>query len=344
MRLTERDAQTHTADGLESRGQTSVAVLVPTYRRAQELKRCLAALRDQTSTPDRVLVVRRPEDEETAEVLRSFDTLPVDDIRVHEGGQVAALNVGLSELREDVVAITDDDGVPWPNWIEQIRRYFARDPALGALGGRDWLYVDGELVDDGPKRQIGRISWYGRFVAFHHVGRGPAREVDFLKGANMSYRRTALDSLEADTLLRGKGAEYNNDWALSLTVKRRGWKVVYDPGVAIDHLAAPRPDDVRITSGRRTSAQREVAAAKAFNETYIAFRHLPALRALAHLPFTLAVGGGQAPGVGIAILRRNRIGGTRTALPELRNTASARLGGAVAGLRARVRDRWLHAK
>jgi hypothetical protein len=116
--------------------------------------------------------------------------------------------------------------------------------------------------------------------------------------------------------------------------------VVYDPDVAIDHLAAPRPDDEsRIASGQRTREQREVAAFKAFNETYIAFRHLPPVRAVVHLSFTLAVGGGQAPGVGIAIVRRARIGGTRAAIEELRNTASARVGGAAAGIRARLRER-----
>ena len=40
------------------------------------------------------------------------------------------------------------------------------------------------LLQDGPERQVGRVAWYGRCLSYHHLGTGPAREVDFLKGAD----------------------------------------------------------------------------------------------------------------------------------------------------------------
>jgi GT2 family glycosyltransferase len=318
---------------------TSVAVLVPTWRRPRELARCLDALHAQERAPDRVLVVRRPEDEETRAVLSERGDPGVEEVLVHEPGQVAALNAGLAEVREDVVAITDDDTVAWRDWVRRIAEHFDRDPHLGALGGRDWLYREGALVD-GQKGTIGRITWYGRFVAFHHLGRGPAREADLLKGANMSYRRAAVVSLSVDTGLRGQGAEYNNDFALSLATKRRGWRVLYDPDVALDHHeSSRRGSEGRIQTGDRTAAQRAVAADKAYNETYIAFRYLPLSRAVLHALFAVAVGTGQAPGVAIATVRIKSIGGRRAAVRELRNTVPARVAGVRAGLKARLRDR-----
>jgi len=316
---------------------SSIAVLVPTLRRPDDLRRCLDALRRQHSRPDRVLVVRQPSDGETRAVLTQESELPVQEVLVHEPGQVAALNAGLEQAQEDIVAITDDDTTPWPTWIERIRSHFDREPEVGAVGGRDWLYRDGTLLD-GSKSSIGQVSWYGRFIAFHHLGRGPAREVDFLKGANMSYRRVAIDSLSVDTGLKGRGVEYNNDFALSLAVKQRGWKVVYDPEVALDHYEARRVESQgRIKGGRRSDADRAVAADKAFNETYIAVKYLPLTRALVHLVFALAVGTGQAPGVGIATLRMGRIGGAGAAMAELRSNVPARLAGAWAGAKARLR-------
>jgi GT2 family glycosyltransferase len=318
---------------------TSVAVLVPSWRRPEDLRRCLRALRSQRRRPDRVVVVRRPDDEQSATVLAAErDGLPVDEVIVREAGQVAALNAGLQALDEDVVAITDDDTAPRPDWIERIASWFSRDPALGALGGRDWVYQGGEL-QDGAEREVGRVAWYGRFLSFHSKGFGTPREVDFLKGANMSFRRRAIRGLRFDSRLRGRGAEYLNDWAFSLALKKRGWKILYDPAVAIDHHEGARASgDARSVGGERTAEEREVAHMRAFNETYIALRHLPGERALAHLAFALVVGTTVAPGPLLALARMKQLGGPAAAAAEIAGSWKARLGGALAGLRGRVRD------
>ena len=317
---------------------TSVAVLVPTFRRPGDLARCLHTLRLQQRGPDRVVVVRRPEDEDTGKVLAAQAELPLQEVLVHEPGQVAALNAGLDAVTEDVVAITDDDAAPRPDWVEQIENWFARDRRLGALGGRDWVYHGREL-QDGAERKVGRVAWYGRFVSFHHLGTGPPREVDFLKGANMSFRREAIEQLRFDGRLRGAGAEYLNDWAFTLAVKREGWKVVYDPAVAIDHYEGKRDGvDARSVggTGSRSVEQREVAHQRAHNETYIAVRHLPARRAVAHVLFAVLMGSTVAPAPALAVTRVGALGGPRSAATEVGGTLRARLGGALAGLRARL--------
>lgn len=310
---------------------TSVAVLVPTWKRPEDLARCLHTLRLQRRAPDRVLVVRRPEDAASGRVLAAQAKLPLEEVLVEEPGQVAALNAGLDAVTEDVVAITDDDAAPRPDWIEQIEGWFARDGQLGALGGRDWVYHGREL-QDGVERHVGRVAWYGRFLSFHHLGTGPAREVDFLKGANMSFRREAIGPLRFDRGLRGTGAEYLNDWGFSLAVKRRGWKVVYDPAVAIDHYEGAR-DGV----DSRSAEERGAARVRARNETYIAVRYLPAWRALAHVLFAVTIGSSVAPAPGLALARLPALGGPRGAAAEVGETLRARLGGALAGLRARLR-------
>lgn len=316
---------------------TSVAVLVPTWRRPDDLARCLGALRGQRRAPDRVLVVRRPDDAETAEVLAAGRAgLSLREVLVTEPGQVAALNAGLEAVREDVVAITDDDAAPHADWVEQIASWFTRDEALGALGGRDWVY-HGDELQDGYEPEVGRVAWYGRFLSFHHLGSGPAREVDFLKGANMAFRRAAIGGQRFDRRLRGRGAEYLNDWAFSLAVKRRGWRTVYDPAVAIDHYEGARAEgDGRSVGGERAPEEREVARMRAFNETYIALRHLPPLLALAHLAFALLVGSTVAPAPALALARLRRLGGLRAASVEVAGSLGARLEGAAAGLRGRM--------
>ncbi|MCJ8281094.1 MAG: glycosyltransferase, partial [Rivularia sp. ALOHA_DT_140] len=52
----------------------SIAVIVPTYRRSQDLARCLKALQNQTRPADEVIVVVRDTDTETWSFLTAFDS------------------------------------------------------------------------------------------------------------------------------------------------------------------------------------------------------------------------------------------------------------------------------
>ncbi|WP_061167341.1 glycosyltransferase family 2 protein [Caballeronia hypogeia] len=225
-----------------------VSVVVPTYRRPADLKRCLAALRVQTRCPDEVLVIARPEDDATARrlaiELKSANGFVLRVIDTGAGGQVAALNRGLESAAGDIIAITDDDAAPRPDWIERIAHAFEANDRLGAIGGRDWVHEKGRVLD-GSRHEIGVIRKSGRVVGNHHLGVGPARAVRMLKGANMSYRRAAIASLRFDTRLRGAGAQVHNDMAFSMSVRRAGWTVIYDPLIAVDHFPAERFDDDR---------------------------------------------------------------------------------------------------
>jgi GT2 family glycosyltransferase len=302
-------------------------VLVPTFRRPRDLRRCLEGLAGQTRRPDRVLVVVRDDDHATHAALADVpEGLRVERIPVERPGQVAALNAGLRALREDFVAITDDDSVPKSDWLERIAGLFATDDAIGAVGGRDHVHHGDEPVT-GAETTVGRVSWYGRFVAFHHLGVGPRRDVDFLKGVNMAYRRVALPGF--DTALRGTGAEHLNDWAASLHVSSAGWRVVYDPAIAVDHYEGARDEDPRL------SADRSVAADFIHNQTYAAFRYLPPHRAAIHLAFALAVGTTAAPGLALTLRNLLRDRSPRGAAAELVTTVRARCDGVVTGLRAR---------
>ncbi|KXU86025.1 glycosyl transferase [Caballeronia megalochromosomata] len=225
-----------------------VSVVVPTYRRPADLKRCLTALRAQTRKPDEVLVIARPEDDATARrlavELKSANRFVLRVIDTGTGGQVAALNRGLDAAKGDIIAITDDDAAPYPDWIARIARAFDEDERLGAIGGRDWVHEKGRVLD-GSRHEVGVIRRTGRVVGNHHLGVGVARSVRMLKGANMSYRRAAISSLRFDTRLRGAGAQVHNDMAFSMSVRRAGWRVVYDPLIAVDHFPAERFDDDR---------------------------------------------------------------------------------------------------
>jgi cellulose synthase/poly-beta-1,6-N-acetylglucosamine synthase-like glycosyltransferase len=143
----------------------------------------------------------------------------------------------------DIICITDDDAAPRPDWLQRIEQHFENDPSLGGVGGRDFVH-NGSGDSHRSVNVVGTLQWFGRAVGNHHLGAGDAREVYFLKGANMSYRRSALNGLLFDQRLRGEGAQVCNDMAFSLTLRQHGWKLLYDPDVSVDHYPAPRFDSI----------------------------------------------------------------------------------------------------
>lgn len=281
----------------------SISVVIPTYRRPVDLERCIRSLAKQTYLPVEVIAVVRDVDDETQTVLSQLmaqtgmsegfqavlDCLKV--VIVSVPGQVAALNAGVGTATGDIVAITDDDAVPYSHWLAKIVHHFTADPTVGGVGGRDWLYF-GEELQAGERETVGRLRWFGGRVGNHHLGVGEPRFVEVLKGANMSYRREVIATLKFNEHLRGNGAQVHNDLDFSLSVKKAGWKLVYDPDVAIDHLAGARFDE----------DQRHQFNAIAFNnavhnETLAILRYLPVLNHLYFWVWALFVGNREAFGL-----------------------------------------------
>jgi cellulose synthase/poly-beta-1,6-N-acetylglucosamine synthase-like glycosyltransferase len=269
-----------------------ISVLVPSYRRPDDLRRCLEALCGQHSAPVQVLVVARDVDESTHLVAQTFaGRLPLELVIVSEPGQVHALNAGLLRVKGEIVAITDDDAAPHSDWLARIAAHFEADSRIGGVGGRDWVHSPDGTVVDGQQRVVGRVQWFGRIVGNHHVGTGPAREADILKGANMSFRLAAIEGLRFDTRLRGRGAQVHNDLCFSLAVKRRGWKLIYDPAVVVDHYPAARFD-----TDQRGAFDPEAVENAAFNLMWATQTQLTGWRRFATRQWSAWIGQPVEPG------------------------------------------------
>jgi cellulose synthase/poly-beta-1,6-N-acetylglucosamine synthase-like glycosyltransferase len=165
---------------------TAIDVVVPSYARPILLERCLVALAAQTVAPRSVVVVARPDDAATWAATRAAAGV-ARAVSVEAPGVVAALRAGVAATTGDAVAFTDDDAEPEPEWLARIAHHLAR-PGVGGVGGRD--HIAGQTL---PARSVvGRRFAFGRTVGDHHLGVGPARPVDILKGVNMAFRVDAL--------------------------------------------------------------------------------------------------------------------------------------------------------
>lgn len=271
----------------------SVTVLICSWRRPHQLEEPLEGVAGQTRASDQVLVVARVDDATTREVIAAYDS-PVEEVLVHRPGIVAARVAGLERATGDVVLYLDDDAVPHPDWIERTVAHYDADGRIGAVGGKDLLTYETEKVV-GVGDRVGVITAYGRFVGLHHLGSGAARDVDFLKGVNMSFRRKVFPDLRPDPSLRGDGIEYFEETSIALAIQHARYRVVYDPAIKVDH-----------NEGRRFGDQRGLPSGlallnRARNRTYLFTTYLPAHRAVRYLLYSVLVGSREIPGIAITV-------------------------------------------
>jgi hypothetical protein len=136
----------------------------------------------------------------------------------------------------------------------------------------------------------------------------------------MSFRRSALDGLRFDTRLLGSGAQVFNELGVCLAVKRRGWKLIYDPLVAVDHYPAVRYDE-----DQRESFSWQAVRNGAFNEALQLAEHFGPARATIFLIWALALGHRASPG--ILQWLRLLLAEPRTATPRFTAALSGRIAG-----------------
>jgi glycosyltransferase involved in cell wall biosynthesis len=103
-----------------------ISVVVPTFRRPRLLDRCLAALARQTCPPDtfEIVVADDGGDSATRAVVlrrgRAAGGPRVRYVRVSgRRGPAAARNQGWRAAAGEIIAFTDDDCVPDPDWLQQ---------------------------------------------------------------------------------------------------------------------------------------------------------------------------------------------------------------------------------
>lgn len=272
------------------------SVVVPTFRRPELLRGCLDGLRAQTRPPDEVIVVCRRDDEVSREVLLGRPDVAM--VNVDEPGVLAAMNLAVAASSGDVIAFIDDDAVARPEWLAGLLEQLG-DSGVGGVGGRDVVHSDPD-----PERatadRVGLISPWGKLIGDHHRGRGPARDVDVLKAVNMAFRREAL---ALPRRLRGRGAQVHFEVATGLWARQRGWRLVYDPAIVVDHYPGPRFDP-----DRRERPDPSAARDAAYNLVTCLVGLSPRLgrrRAL----FGLLVGDAMTPGLAraaVALAHRDR--------------------------------------
>jgi GT2 family glycosyltransferase len=214
----------------------SVVVCAFTVDRAERLALAVASVQRQDPPPAEIIVVC-----DHAPALRAWVAAHLPDVvlldNVHARGLSGARNTGFAAARGSIVAFLDDDAAAEPEWLARLVAAYddARVVAAGGAVLPDWS-------GDRPPWLPEEFQWV---VGCSYRGMpDTASPVRNLIGANMSFRRTALDRVDGFAENLGRvgstplGCE-ETELCIRLQTAHPDGVILYDPRIAVRHHVTP---------------------------------------------------------------------------------------------------------
>ncbi|MGQ0631417.1 MAG: glycosyltransferase family 2 protein [Sporichthyaceae bacterium] len=222
-----------------------VATVVLNFRETEDTLRAVAAVRASAGADPRVIVVNNSAPDSTHADL--VYRLGADVECLASGGNLGYAggnNVGIRHAltdRPDFIWLLNPDTEVEPDCLSRLLATGAERPNTGAIGprlvfpNRRKIQFDGGLVDDATFGTPSHLH-YGRQVA-DTPAIGP-REVDYVNGASILIRRTALEQVG---LLPEEYFLYFEETAFCRDLGAAGWRCLVDPRAVTVHHVRSRP-------------------------------------------------------------------------------------------------------
>jgi cellulose synthase/poly-beta-1,6-N-acetylglucosamine synthase-like glycosyltransferase/spore germination protein YaaH/peptidoglycan/xylan/chitin deacetylase (PgdA/CDA1 family) len=198
--------------------QPEVTVMIPAYNEESVIVDTVRSALISAYPKLEILVIDDGSTDRTAELVRSnFGRDPRVRLLLQPNrGKPAALNHALSEAAGDIVVSIDADTIVDPEAVPRLVRHFA-DPKVGAVAGN--------------VKVMNRNKWLTRWQALEYITSQnlEKRAFDLLNcipvvpGAAGAWR---TDLLRANGGFSGDTVAEDTD--LTLTIRRNGWKILYD--------------------------------------------------------------------------------------------------------------------
>jgi GT2 family glycosyltransferase len=234
----------------------TIDVIIPTYNRPRGAEQVAASIRRQLGAGDTLCVVWQGNSKPSIDITETSRL-----VGPARAGLPAARNAGVRATKGDIILFLDDDVVVDAGLLEAHRSAYD-NPTVGGVAGSldDPNFVPTNPIVASFDETTGRL-----FQNFCGVDSGPTISV---MGANMSFRRTALEKIglfdenflhnalfeEVDAAFRIRGA---------------GYVVWYCSNAHVKHLRETQ-------GGCRSDSRLEYMYHQFANTAYFAARHAPA--------------------------------------------------------------------
>lgn len=253
--------------------QLAISLIICTRNRAAGLDACLQYIKQlQFPESSEVVIVDNGSTDETGDVLLRFKNemeIPVNIVQESTPGLANARNAGIAQARGEIIAFTDDDCYPEPEFLVQILKAFERSD-VGFVGGRIMLHDPTDYPATINESMVPLTFKPGAFLRAGAV-----------HGANLAFRAAVLRQVGGFDPLFGSGALFaSEDVDTTARISRAGYVGLYDPTIVVSHHHGRKAKDVRklyrsYSIGRGAYHAKLLLSDKAFLNAFSGFLGLP---------------------------------------------------------------------
>ncbi|MEM4699540.1 MAG: glycosyltransferase family 2 protein, partial [Candidatus Nezhaarchaeales archaeon] len=192
-----------------------ISVVIVTYKRGWALPFSLHSLVNQTYPPDEVVMVLKPSNDGSEEVIKNFSRdLNINLIIQRKGNVTDAYSLGIDGAHGDIIMFLDDDAIAEEHWIQKYLDLFKTLPNAGGIGGtvyKAFVSKSGQVLKTNQKFYKDRatvkglhrreplpiLKEYDEFISISSfpvrlTASAPIIKSVLLSGANMAFRRNAI--------------------------------------------------------------------------------------------------------------------------------------------------------
>jgi GT2 family glycosyltransferase len=232
-----------------------LTIVIPTYRRREELRRTLRALAGQSAgaASFEVIVVDDPHEDDSvavAEVLAPFEgVLEIRHLhRPSAGNASSARNAGFRAASAELILFLGDDIIGDRDLVSEHLEWHRRRPEeeVGVLGHVRWAkelrrtpfmaWLDGGIQFDFARLEGGEAGW------------------GMLYTSNASLKRSTLERVGGFDEERFPFLYEDTD--LGYRLAQQGFRLLYNPAARAQHLHSPRLEDWRARMADTARAER----------------------------------------------------------------------------------------
>ena len=199
-----------------------VSIIIPSWNREEDLRKCLESIKKQGFKDYEVIIVDNNSEDDTKEMIKSkFPEFKIIALRRNVGA-AKARNIGIKKASGEYVWFLDSDAyLTKNNCLKNMVNILKSDSSIGQLGGE---IIDGKIrIPHSYRNQDG---------LFEFVDKCRMREVESINTSNCIMKKELILKIGGFDPVYFYGYEDNE---VSFKVKKRGYKCIVDDRVVAVH-------------------------------------------------------------------------------------------------------------
>lgn len=211
-----------------------VSIIIPVFNQWEITRSCLTSILENSGNiPYEVIVADDASYDETRNILHYASNIKVIVNKTNLGFLMNCNNAA-RQATGNYLVFLNNDTIVQPGWLKPLFDLMERNDSIGMAGSK-LLYPDGRLQEaggiiwqDGTGCNYGRSDFPG-LPEYNYL-----REVDYISGASIMVRKSLW--CEIGGFDKRFTPAYYEDTDLAFEIRKRGYKVIYQPLSMVVHL------------------------------------------------------------------------------------------------------------